>query len=114
MVYNFFDKKTSAETVKNEVFSNTYLAEELHKTFIRKFEKRKVQSPFTDNIWGAGLANVKLISKSHKGFKILLSVIDIYSKYTWIISLKDKKNTIITNAFQKILHESNGKRQWIL
>ena len=40
----------SAETVKNEVFSNTYLAEELHKTFIRKFEKRKVQSPFTDNI----------------------------------------------------------------
>ena len=64
MIYNFFDEKTSAETVKNEVFSNTYLAEELHKTFIRKFEKRKVQSPFTDNIWGAGLANVKLISKS--------------------------------------------------
>ena len=54
---------------------------------------------------------MKLISKSHKGFKILLSVIDIYSKYTWIISLKDKKDTIITNAFQKILHESNGKRQ---
>ena len=50
MVYNFFDKKTSAETVKNEVFSNTYLAEELHKTLIRKFEKRKVQSSFTDNI----------------------------------------------------------------
>ena len=41
MVYNFFDKKTSAETVKNEVFSNTYLAEELHKTFIRNLRKEK-------------------------------------------------------------------------
>ena len=41
MVYNFFDKKTSAETVKNEVFSNTYLAEELHKIFIRNLRKEK-------------------------------------------------------------------------
>ena len=52
---------------------------------------------------------MKLISKSHKGFKILLSVIDIYSKYTWIISLKDKKDTIITNAFQKFYMNQMAK-----
>ena len=39
----------------------------------------------------------------------LLCVVDIFSKYTWIIPLKDKKGITITNAFQKKLKESNGK-----
>ena len=36
-------------------------------------------------------------------------VIDIYSNYAWVIPSKDKKGTTITNAFQKILNESNRK-----
>ena len=40
----------------------------------------------------------------NKGIRFLLCVIDIFSKYAWIIPLKDKKDTIITNAFQKILN----------
>ena len=43
------------------------------------------------------------ISKFDKGFRFLLCVISIYSKYAWVIPLKDKKGTTITNAFQKIL-----------
>ena len=43
--------------------SNQQLAEELHKTIINKFEKRKAYSFFRDNIWGADLADKKLISK---------------------------------------------------
>ena len=35
--------------------------------------------------------------------------INICSKYTWVIPLKDKKAITITNAFQKILDESNRK-----
>ena len=35
--------------------------------------------------------------------------INIFSKYAWVISLKDKKGITITNAFQKILDESNRK-----
>ena len=50
MVYKFFDKKTSGGVIKNEVMSNKELAKELHKSIIRKFEKRKVHSPFIDNI----------------------------------------------------------------
>ena len=38
---------------KNENISNKEFAKELHKPIIRKFNKRKVQSPFVDNIWGA-------------------------------------------------------------
>ena len=64
------------------------LAEELHKTIIRKFNKIKVKSFFIDNIWAADLEDMQLISKFNKEFTFLLCVIDIYSKYTWVIPLK--------------------------
>ena len=47
------------------------------------------------------------ISKFNKGSRFLLCVIDIYRKYAWVIPLEDKKGITITNAFQKILNESN-------
>ena len=50
---------------------NKELAEELHKPIIRKLEKRKVNSPFIDNIWGADLADKQLISKFKKGIRCL-------------------------------------------
>ena len=52
---------------------------------------------------------MQLISKFSKRFRFLLCVIGIYSKYAWVIFLKDKKGITITNAFQKILKESNRK-----
>ena len=70
---------------------NVQLANELHKPIIKKFNKRKVYSSFKDNIWGAGLADVQLLSKFNKGFRFLLCVIDIFCKYAWVIPLKDKK-----------------------
>ena len=45
----------------------------------------------------------------NKGFIFLLCVINIYSKYAWVIPLKDKKAIAITNAFQKSLDGSNRK-----
>ena len=48
----FLIKKTSGRGIKNENISNKELAEKLNKEIIRKFEKRKVHSPFIDNIWG--------------------------------------------------------------
>ena len=50
-----------------------------------------------------------MISKFNQRFRFLLCVIDIYSKFTWVIPLKAKKGITITNAFQKILDESNHK-----
>ena len=49
------------------------------------------------------------IDKFDKGFRFLLCVIDIYNKYAWVIPLKHKKGTTITNAFEKILNEPNRK-----
>ena len=70
---------------------NEQLAEELHQPIIRKFKKRKVYSTFKDNICGAYLADMQLISKFNKRFRFLLCVIDIFSKYSIVVPLKDKK-----------------------
>ena len=52
---------------------------------------------------------MQLISKFTKGFRFLLCVIDIFSKYVWVVPLKDKKGVSIVDAFQKILDDSNRK-----
>ena len=93
--YKFFDKKTSSSGIKNKNISNKKLAEELHKIIIRKFKKGKVHSVFIDNIWGADLADMQLISKFNKGIRFLLYVIDIFSKNAWFIPLKDKKGIVL-------------------
>ena len=52
---------------------------------------------------------MQFISNFNKGFRFLLCVIDIFSKYAWIVPLKDEKGISIVNAFQKILKESDRK-----
>ena len=48
---------------------------------------------------------MQLISKFNKEFRFLLCVIDIFSKYAWVVPLKDKKGVSIVDAFQKILND---------
>ena len=52
---------------------------------------------------------MQLISKFNKGFRFLLCVIHIYSKYAWVVPLIGKKGVSIVNAFQSILNKSNRK-----
>ena len=66
-------------------------------------------SSFRDNIWGVDLADMQLLSNFNKGFRFLLCAIDMFSKYAWIIPLKDKKGISIVNGFQKILNDSKRK-----
>ena len=63
-------------------------------------------SSFRDNIWGVDLADMQLISKYNKGIGYLLCDIDLFSKYAFVVPLKDKKVVTITNAFQSILDKS--------
>ena len=114
MVSKFFDKKTSGSDTKNEIISSKELAEELHKPIIRKFKRIKVRSTFIDNIWGADLTDMQVTIKFNKRFRFWLFVIEIYSKYAWVVPLKDKKVITITNAFQKFFTESKGKPNKIL
>ena len=109
MAYKFFDKKSKGAGIKNEIKKNQQLANELHKPIIREFKKRKVYSSFKDNIWGVDLPDMQLISKYNKGIRYLLCAIDLFSKYAFVVPLKDKKGTTIVNAFQSFLNNSKKK-----
>ena len=62
-------------------------------------------SSFKDSIWGVDLADMQLISKYNKGIRYLLRVIDLFSRYAWVIPLKNKKEKV----FLKDL-----KRYWMI
>ena len=126
MVYKFFDsnvapldknnmsgkdnaKHTANPSSLERVGNNKILAEELHKPVIKKFNKRKLYSQFKDNIWGVDLADMQSLRKKNKGIKYLLCAIDLFSKYAFVIPLKDKKGISTVNAFNKIIKQSNRK-----
>ena len=101
MVYKFVDKKSMGSGIKKDITKSTarnslILADELHKPVTKKFNKRKLYSQFKDNIWG-------------KGIKYHLCVTDLYSKYAFVIPLKDKKGISIVNSFDKIIKQSERK-----
>ena len=54
-----------------------------------------MHSAFKEYIWGADLADMQLLSKYNKGIRFYLCVIDIFSKYAWVVPLKDKKGLSI-------------------
>ena len=106
MVYKFFDKKNASLTDKSAAGSGVksmsqnkrpldlamqQLPEELHKSVIRKFKKKKYIQHLKTIFGVLILADMQLISKFNKGFRFLLCVIDIFSKYAWVVPLKDKK-----------------------
>ena len=97
--------------------SNRQLSDETHKPIIRKFKRRNVYSSFKENIWGAHLADMQLISKCNEenaiimkcSNKSLLWLINIITKYALIVLLNDKNGIAIVNAFQSILNDSERK-----
>ena len=83
---------SSSRAIKGESILNKELVvEELHKPIIEKFEKRRINSPLTENIWGTDLDNMQLISNFDKGIRFLLCVTDIFSKYHRLFFWKIKK-----------------------
>ena len=99
----FFNKKSAGGFAKNEIIQNKEFDGELQKPIIRKSKQGKVYSLFIDIIWGANLADLQCLSKKFIFYYVFF---DIFSKYAWVITLKDKKCITITNAFQKIINES--------
>ena len=61
------------------------------------------------NIWSVDLGDMQLISKHNKGIRYVLCVTDLFSKYAWVVPLKDKKGVSIVNAFQKNLDSPKRK-----
>ena len=84
------------------------LADELHKPIKRKFTRRKVESTDVDKIWSADLVDMQNLQKYNSGYRYILNVIDLYSRYVWSVSLKNKTGKSIVEAFSNII--KNGRK----
>ena len=81
------------------------LADKLHKPIKRNFTLRRVIVNKINGIWCLDLVEMQQFSKWNKGFRYLLMVLDIFSKYGWIVPLKDKKGETVAKAFKTIFKE---------
>ena len=106
MVYKFSDKSSYGRGFATK--PNYQLGNELHRQIIKKFKRMKVYSSFRDNIHGVDLSDMQWLSKYKKGIKYLLCAIDLFLKYARVVPLKDKRETNIVNAFQKLI--SKGRK----
>ena len=79
------------------------LAEELHKSVSTNFERRQVNVNGIDEFWAADLIDLQALSKDNKRIKYLLTVIVVFSKFVWIISIKQKTGKKIAEALFKNL-----------
>ena len=89
------------------------LADELHKPIVRKFEKRRVIVSDLDDTWTADLVDMQSFSKYNDGVKYLLMVLDVFSKYGWIVPLKSKTGVCVANAFREIFSYRKPKKLWV-
>ena len=98
----------------NEESWQQQLADELHKPIKRNFTRRRVIVNHIDEIWAADVAEIQQFSKWNKGYRYLLMLIDVFSKYGWIVPLKDKKGETVMIAFQTIFKEGRiPKYIWV-
>ena len=71
----------------------------MHKPIRRKFQRRHVDVYEIDDTWGCDLVDMRDLVKQNKGFKYMLNVIDVFSKYAWSIPMKDKTGKTTLDAF---------------
>ena len=102
-------KKTLGLGVEND---NKILSKELHKPKRKNYVRRKIIVNHIDEIFAADLVEMQKFSKMNKGYRYLLTCIDIFSKYAFVIPLKDKKGITIKNALQKIFNKRKPKFLW--
>ena len=111
MVYKFFfDKKSKgAGLKKHKQLKVMSFINQLLKTLKKGKCILPIKKILPINIWGVDLADMQLINKHKKWIKYLLCAINLYSKYVWVVPLKDKKGVNIVNALQSILNNSKRK-----
>ena len=108
---SFRDTLNSLVSLGGEVKWTSTLSKELHRSVRKNFPKRYV---FTrdQGIFGADLVDMQALSRKNKGFKYILMVEDIFSKYGWAVPIKSKTGVAVTEALKKIFAEKIPKKIW--
>ena len=91
---------------------NKILSEELHKSKRKNHPRRKIIVNHINEIFAADLVEMQKFAKLNRGYRYLLTCIDIFSKFAWVIRLKDKKGITIKNALEKIFNKRKPKFLW--
>ena len=99
--------------IKKKLKFTNELAEKLYKSVTRKFQRRRFNVNSFDEIWAAELIDMQALSKDNNGIKYLLTVIDIFSKFVWIVPLKRQTGQDVANAFSSILKERRPSKTWV-
>jgi transposase InsO family protein len=94
------------------IASSKTLADELHHRVIKKFPKRKVYVHSIDQTWAVDLVDMQQYSRQNKHYKYLLAVIDVFSKYGWLIPLKNKTGVTVSEAFKTLFKERKPMYIW--
>jgi transposase InsO family protein len=81
-----------------------------HKAVRHKFRMRKISSPIIDYIWQTDLITVSKYAKVNKGYKYLITVIDVASRFSFVHPIKTKSGKSVTEGFQEILKSSGGRK----
>ncbi len=82
-------------------------ASEIHKQRRKTFERRKVVAAHADEIWGIDLAQMDSYVSDNDGFKFIMCIIDVFSKYAWCVPLKTKSSLSILNALKEVVSKSD-------
>ena len=84
------------------------LVEELHKPARRNYPRRKYDIRGLDETWQADLVEIQPYSRENKGYKYLLTVIDVFSKFAWAIPILNETGENVSIAMKSIL--SKGRK----
>ncbi len=98
---SFRDTLNNLEKVGSGIKWTNSLADELHRPVRKHFPKRVVFVRNVDDTFGADLVDMRALSKQNKGFKYILMVMDVFSKYGWAIPLKFKTGTAVKVGLEK-------------
>jgi len=93
------------------MIDNIQYRKELLKPAIRKFKRREVRTFYINDIWSADIVDLSNLSKFNNGYKYLLTIIDIYSRYVFVFALKDKTSKSVLDCFKKL--KTYPKHLWI-
>ena len=88
-------------------------AREMHHQVKRKFKRRKVIGTGIDEIWAMDIAFMESFAADNNGFKYILCIIDVFSKYAWCVPLKSKTGTIVLTAVKDVIAESGRQPEKI-
>ena len=83
-----------------------------HKPLRKNFPKRYVFVRNVDDIWGADLVDMKKLAKENDGYKYILMIIDVFSKFGWLVPLKTKSGDSVKSALETIFPKNTPSKIW--